>query len=176
MKMQKWELDKEFVAHIEDLLACEEVQQLKDITQHYHSTRLDHSISVPYRSYCIGKKFNCDTRAIARAGLLHDLFYYDWRTTKFDEGSHAYVHPRIACANAEKLTELTDLEKDIILKHMWGATVALPKYKESFVVTLVDKYCACDEAISPLFSKAKLLLIGKWTAVKQAIVTNPISF
>ena len=176
MKMQKWELDKEFVAHIEDLLACEEVQQLKDITQHYHSTRLDHSISVAYRSFCIGKKINCDTRAIARAGLLHDLFYYDWRTTKFDEGSHAYVHPRIACANAEKLTELTDLEKDIILKHMWGATIALPKDKESFIVTLVDKYCACDEAISPLFSKAKLSLIGKWTAVKQAIATNPISF
>ncbi len=57
MKMQKWELDKEFVAHIEDLLACEEVQQLKDITQHYHSTRLDHSISVAYRSFCIGIKF-----------------------------------------------------------------------------------------------------------------------
>ena len=38
-----------------------------------------------------------------RAGLLHDLFYYDWRTTKFDEGSHAYVHPRIAAKNAEKL-------------------------------------------------------------------------
>ena len=176
MKIQKWELDKEFVAHIEDLLACEEVQQLKDITQHYHSTRLDHSISVAYRSFCIGKKINCDTRAIARAGLLHDLFYYDWRTTKFDEGSHAYVHPRIACANAEKLTELTDLEKDIILKHMWGATIALPKYKESFIVKLVDKYCACDEAISQLFSKAKVSLIGKWTAVKQAIATNPISF
>ena len=45
------------------------------------------------------------------AGLLHDLFYYDWRTTKFDEGSHAYVHPRIACENALKLTELSDLEK-----------------------------------------------------------------
>ena len=59
---------------------------------------------------------------------------------------------------------------------MWGATLALPKYKESFVVTLVDKYCACDEAISPLLVKAKLSLLQKWTLVKQAIVTNPISF
>ncbi|MGP6139638.1 MULTISPECIES: HD domain-containing protein [unclassified Jeotgalibaca] len=176
MELQKWELDEEFVSHISDLLAYEEVQQLKGITQHYHSTRLDHSISVAYRSFCIGKKFNCNTRAIARAGLLHDLFYYDWRTTKFDEGSHAYVHPRIACANAEKLTELSDLEKDIILKHMWGATVAMPKYKESFVVTLVDKYCACDEAISPVIAKAKLSLSEKWNLVKQTIVANSISF
>lgn len=176
MKLQKWEMDEEFLSHISDLLECEEVQQLKEITQHYYSTRLDHSISVAYRSFCIGKKFNCNTRAIARAGLLHDLFYYDWRTTKFEEGSHAYVHPRIACANAEKLTELSNLEKDIILKHMWGATIAMPKYKESFVVTMVDKYCACDEAISPLIGKARVAIAEKWATLKQTIVTNSITF
>ncbi|MEG2505769.1 MAG: hypothetical protein RSB44_13935, partial [Carnobacterium sp.] len=47
----------------------------------------------------------------ARAGLLHDLFYYDWRTTKFDEGTHAYMHPRIAVKNAEKITELSALKE-----------------------------------------------------------------
>ena len=31
-----------------------------------------------------------------------------------------YVHPRIAVKNAEKITELSDLERDIILKHMGG--------------------------------------------------------
>lgn len=176
MTYQKWQQDEEFLSHISDLLEREEVQKLKHITQHYHSTRLDHSISVAYRSFCIGRKLNCDTRAIARAGLLHDLFYYDWRTTKFEEGSHAFVHPRIACENAEKLTELSELERDIILKHMWGATVALPKYKESFVVTLVDKYCACDEAISPLVNRAKGNFQTKWTLIKQNILTNVITF
>lgn len=176
MELQKWELDEEFMSHIQDLIEREEVQKLKHITQHYHSTRLDHSISVAYRSFCIARKFNYDTRAISRAGLLHDLFYYDWRTTKFEEGSHAYVHPRIACANAEKLTDLSDLEKDIILKHMWGATMAMPKYKESFVVTLVDKYCACDEALSPLFTKTKRSLAETWSLLKQTLVTNSITF
>lgn len=172
----KWEKDEEFLSYISDLLETEEVQMLKDITQHYHSTRLDHSISVAYRSYCIAKKLNCDVRAISRAGLLHDLFYYDWRTTKFDEGSHAYVHPRIACENALKLTELSDLEKDIILKHMWGATIALPKYKESYIVTLVDKYCACDEALSPYVNRTRETFRVKWASLKRSILTNTISF
>lgn len=86
----------------------------------------------------------------ARAGLLHDLFYYDWRTTKFNLGSHAFIHPRVALRNAEKLTELTPMEKDIILKHMWGATAALPKYRESVIVSLVDDKEAVTEFFSPL--------------------------
>lgn len=146
----KWQNDPEYVSYIEDLLATEAVQKLANYTQHVNSTRLEHSLSVSYNSYKLAKKWGGDARATARAGLLHDLFYYDWRTTKFDEGSHAYMHPRIAVKNAEKITELSDLERDIILKHMWGATIAPPKYKESYIVTLVDKYCAIKEASEPM--------------------------
>lgn len=146
-----WQDDSEYVSYIEDLLESDEVQRLADFTQHHFTTRLDHSISVSYTSYKLAKKMNGDARATARAGLLHDLFYYDWRTCKFSQGTHAYVHPRIAVQNAEKLTELSDLEKDIIIKHMWGATLAPPKYKESYIVTLVDKYCAIKEVVGPTF-------------------------
>lgn len=176
MKLQNWQKDEEFLSCVADLLEKEEVQKMKHIIQHYHSTRLEHSISVSYRSFCIARKMNLNTRAIARAGLLHDLFYYDWRTTKFDEGTHAYMHPRIACANAEKLTELSELERDIIIKHMWGATVAFPKYRESYVVTFVDKYCACNEALSPFFMKTKLNFHDKWSSLKKSILTNTITF
>lgn len=153
-----WQKDKEYLSYVEDLLATEEVQKLSEFVQHMHSTRLEHSISVSYQSYRLAKRWNGDAKATARAGLLHDLFYYDWRTTKFDEGTHAYVHPRIACKNAEKITELSELEKDIIIKHMWGATIAPPKYKESYIVTLVDKYCAIQEATSPIVESLRL----KW--------------
>ena len=34
----------------------------------------------------------------------------------------------------------------MIIKHMWPVTPALPKYKETFVITLVDKYFAAAEA------------------------------
>ena len=48
------------------------------------------------------------------------------------EETHAYMHPRIAVKNAEKITELSDLERDIILKHMWGSNHCTPpRYKES---------------------------------------------
>ena len=85
MTEPKWKQDLEYVALIEDLLEFEEVKKLNDYTQHHFTTRLDHSISVSYISYCIAKKHGLDVRATARAGLLHDLFYYDWRK------SHTYV-------------------------------------------------------------------------------------
>ncbi|EOH86533.1 HD domain-containing protein [Enterococcus pallens] len=148
-----WQDDKEYMSYVEDLLATEEVQKLANYTQHMNSTRLEHSISVSYNSYKIAKRLNGNAKATARAGLLHDLFYYDWHTTKFDEGSHAYMHPRIAVKNAEKITELSALERDIIIKHMWGATITPPKYKEGYIVTMVDKYCAIKEAAAPFTAR-----------------------
>ena len=80
--------------------------------------------------------------------------HYDWRVTKFNK-SHAWVHPRIAVRNARKLVNLNKKEEDIILKHMWGATIAPPKYKESYIVTMVDKYWAVKEAATPLRNRIK---------------------
>ena len=157
----KWQEDKEFLELIEDLIEHEDVKSLEKFVHHKVTNRLAHSISVSYSSFCWARRLNLNTRAIARAGLLHDLFFYDWHTVKFVEGSHAYMHPRIAVKNAEKITVLTDLEKDIIIKHMWGATIAFPRYKESYIVTLVDKYCAIQEACIPLKARAKSLFHRK---------------
>lgn len=155
MKVLDWENDAQYLDLVGDLLETDEVQRLKNYTQHHNGTRLDHCIRVSYESYLLAKKFHLDVRSTARAGLLHDLFYYDWRKTKFDLGTHAFIHPRIALRNAEKLTELSPMEKDIIIKHMWGATVGLPKYKESFVVSLVDDYAAMDEVVVPWMHKLR---------------------
>ncbi len=111
-----------------------------------------------YTSYLIAKKLHLNVRATARAGLLHDLFYYDWRVTKFDLGTHAYVHPRIALHNAEHLTDLNKVERDIIIKHMWGATLALPRYAESYIVSLVDDYAAVAEFAHPYRQKLLKLI------------------
>lgn len=153
-----WRDDPEYVALVADLLAQEPVQRLANYTQHHHSNRLDHSISVSYNSYLIAKKLHLNTRATARGGLLHDLFYYDWRTTKFNLGSHAFIHPRVALRNAEKLTDLSPMEKDIILKHMWGATLAMPKYRESAIVSLVDDYEAVYEFCGPARKRMEALM------------------
>ena len=151
----EWRQDREYMAIVNDLLAQPTVQKLADYTQHHHSNRLQHSIAVSYDSYRIAKRLHLDYRSTARAGLLHDLFYYDWRTTKFDLGTHAFIHPRVALRNAEKITPLNKKEKDIILKHMFGATLATPRYPESLIVSLVDDFEAEHEFFSPLRAKLR---------------------
>ncbi|GKQ42527.1 hydrolase [Companilactobacillus sp. RD055328] len=165
IRQSDWQHDSQYMAIVADLLIKPEVCKLKDITQHINSNRLDHSIMVSYKSYVLGKKMHLDYKAMARAGLLHDLFYYDWRTTKFNEGSHAYVHPRIALDNAKKITKLSKKEADIIVKHMWGATVAPPKYIESAIVSFVDDQCAIVEASIPFFKTKYAKLKFKFSGV-----------
>ncbi|GEK91375.1 HD domain-containing protein [Alkalibacterium kapii] len=153
-----WEIDKDYMALVEDLLENENLLKLNDITHHHYTTRLIHSLFVSYVSYKIAKRLKLNVRAIARAGLLHDFFHENREEiASMNQGSHNHVHPKIAVKNAEQLTELSELEKDIILKHMFLTTtkVGLPRYKESFVVTCVDKYCAMNEISTPLRIRAK---------------------
>ncbi|MGT2743387.1 HD domain-containing protein [Streptococcus plurextorum] len=141
--------DAEFMSHVGHLIRHPKFRKLDKIVQHKHSTRYEHSINVAYTSFKIARKLGWDAKSTARGGLLHDLFYYDWRDTKFKKG-HAWTHPRIAARNAKKLIELNHKEEDIILKHMWGATIAPPRYKESYLVSMVDKYWAVREATRPI--------------------------
>ena len=159
MKVLDWENDAQYLDLVGDLIETDEVQRLKNYTQHHNGTRLDHCIRVSYESYLLAKKFHLDVRSTARAGLLHDLFYYDWRTTKFTLGTHAFIHPRVALRNAEKITTLNDKEKDIILKHMWGATIARPKYAESSIVSLVDDAQAVSEYTDHVRKNLRLKLL-----------------
>lgn len=159
---KKWYEDDDYVNIIADLLDQPEVMELDNFVHHYYSTRLRHSLDVSYRSYLMAKKFHLDEVAAARAGLLHDMFYYNRKEADFkQEGGHSYVHPRIALRNAERVTELTPKEKDIIVKHMWGATKSFPRYKESYVVTLADKYSAIHDVAAPLYHKTKKKLTRK---------------
>ncbi|WP_027107789.1 HD domain-containing protein [Lacticigenium naphthae] len=167
-----WNTDTEYIALIEDLLENSDLIKLGEITHHHFTTRLTHSLFVSYVSYRIAKRFDLDTKAVARAGLLHD-FFHEGRAeiAEMKQGSHNYVHPKIAVNNAEKITLLNDIEKDIILKHMFLTTkCGLPKYKESFIVTMVDKYCAIHEVSSPIKNIAKtriLSYVGKINPVSN---------
>lgn len=155
--MRTWQDDKVYMDIVGTLLDDPKVQELANYTQHHHSDRLTHSISVSYVSYRMALHFGLNASAVARAGILHDLFFYDWRTTKFELGSHAFIHPRVALRNAEKITTLSPMEKDIILKHMWGATAALPHYRESLLVDLVDDYLAIAEFFLPVRRRFNIL-------------------
>ena len=140
--------DEEFMNLIKDLYTNETVNKMKEYRPHCDISTFEHSLNVSYISYKICKKLNLDYKSMARAALLHDLFLYDWRNSKKElklEGYHAFVHPKIALKNAVKLYELNEKEQDIIIKHMWPVTLAMPKYKETWIITLVDKYSAIQE-------------------------------
>ena len=139
-------IDKEYIEIVQDILLNDTVQQMKNYRQHYNVSCFDHCLYVSYNLYYICKKHNLDYKSAARAGLVHDLFLYDWRKRENGrKGHHAFTHPKLAYENARKIFMLNDKEKDIILKHMWPVTWSIPRYKESFLMTYVDKYFACIE-------------------------------
>lgn len=137
----------EYKKCINDLMQNETVRSMEKFMQHSNVTCLEHSIYVSYISYLICRRLRLDYLSAARGGLLHDFFLYDWHITKPNKGLHGFTHPHTALENANKNFCLNEIEKDIILKHMWPLIIRLPKYKESFIVSFVDKYCTLMEII-----------------------------
>ena len=66
-----------------------------------------------------------------------------------------------ALENAERIVEMNDRERDMIEKHMWPVTHRRPKYAETYIITLVDKYCAVIEFILPQPAR-----LGRWIRSK----------
>ena len=158
--------NKEYFSCIQDLIESDPVKLMDTFIQHGHTTTLEHCINVSYLSYKVAKFFKLDYKSAARAGLLHDMFLYDWHKQPKDDrflDQHGFTHPKKALNNALKYFELNNKEKDIIEKHMWPLTLRqVPKYKESFLVSFIDKYTSSCETVVPVAQKAgnyALLLI-----------------
>ncbi len=146
---------KEYILLVDDILHNQEFRKLKGFFHHTNHI-YDHVIRVSYISYVIAKALHLDFRSAARGGLLHDFFLYDWRERKANDAKkalHGREHPYIALANAKVQFEVSDLEADIIVKHMFPKTRAMPRYKESFVVSLSDKISALYEYYTLLKSR-----------------------
>ncbi|HOP65263.1 MAG TPA: hypothetical protein PK358_14390 [Spirochaetota bacterium] len=142
--------EQEYNAIVADILANEEFLKLQNYF-HHNSSIYEHVRIVSYLAYRLCKYLNLDYKSAARGALLHDFFLYDWRD--HDEPDlarnkyHGMAHPKIALNNAMQNFILNDLEKDIIVKHMWPLTLIPPKYQESYIVTFTDKYVASREFI-----------------------------
>lgn len=158
-KLSDIENDTEYLECIADLLTNEAVQSMDKYIQHGTTTTLQHCLMVSYISFKIAKKYDLDYKSTARAGLLHDLFLYDWHKVIEKKPlfkKHGFTHPQVALKNACKYFNLNPIEKDIISKHMWPLTFRhIPKYKESIIVTTVDKYCSTRETFAPLIHRLR---------------------
>ena len=148
--------EMEFEYIIADLISNPTVQQMAHFRHHYTTSCLEHCKHVAFYNYLICKKLKLDYLSATRAGILHDFFLYDWRKKQTDSKKlHAFYHPRIALNNAQRLFNINPKEKDIILKHMWPLTIIPPKYIESYIITIVDKYCTLLECYT--YYKSKIL-------------------
>ncbi len=138
---------REYFEFVKDLLEHEVVSEMKNYKHHYSTTCYQHCINVSYYNYLVCKKLGLNARSAARAGMLHDLFLYDWRDNPRKKGElpHGFTHPKLALKNAKEHFELGKLEEDMIVCHMWPLTVKFPKYAESYVIVVIDKYAAILE-------------------------------
>ena len=131
----------------------------KKYIHHNTTTVYKHSISVAKTSLYIAKIFHShiNTNSLIKGALLHDYFLYDWHTTNLKTLKqksktifcplHGFVHPKISLLQAKQDYTLNNIEKDIILHHMFPLTIIPPKTKEGWIVSFADKIIAFQETI-----------------------------
>ena len=73
---------KEFISIVYDLINNDTVKQMKNYRQHFDCSCYTHCVEVAFWAYWLCKNLGLDYKSAARAGLLHDLFLYDWRNSK----------------------------------------------------------------------------------------------
>lgn len=130
------------------MIANPEIQRLKEIPQHEGGNTFDHCVDVARMSFDLAEKFHVkiEPEALVHGAMLHDYYLYDTRTMPYSDYRHALLHPKLALEKAKKLYALSDLEKNIILSHMWPIPGSpLPRSREAWLITLADKICATQE-------------------------------
>lgn len=139
-----------FDAISNDILKNRKFQMISN-ERHHGITRMDHTLRVASYVYKISKKLNLDYKSATRAALLHDFFVdSEYGDTKgLQKG---LVHPEIALKNARKEFKVNEVEANAIVAHMFPLSKSVPKYKESWILTLVDKSVAIYECLSYKFS------------------------
>ncbi len=131
-------LMKEFLDH-------PKILNMRQYPHHGNIDCLSHCIHVSYCGYLAGQKLGLDKNSLARAGLLHDFYLYDWHKKINRKGFHGVTHPKTALTHAKQNFNVNKLEENIILTHMWPLTLMPPKYRESILIMIIDKYCALFE-------------------------------
>lgn len=129
---------------VNNILDNEEFMKIKKI-EHHGISRFDHSLKVSYYSYKIAKILHLDYEQTAVGGLLHDFFLSPENRTQKERMKSVFTHPKQAVEMARTQFELTKKEEDMIRSHMFPINLSVPKYAESWIVSMVDKCVATNE-------------------------------
>lgn len=145
--MVKYKKDEMYLSIIDNILKNNEFKNLENI-KHHNTNRMNHSIKVSYYSYKIAKYFKLDYEDAAIGGLLHDFYIEqisDLNKIKDKLLLFSTKHPKDAVNNAIMNFDLTEKEINIIKTHMFPMNYKIPKYAESWIVSVVDKILSFGE-------------------------------
>lgn len=152
--------DAEYYKIVKEILEHPEFQKRKEYVHHENSSVYDHCLAVSILSYLWAKQWNCDYKSAAIGGLLHDFYDKPWQTknhkavdhpkTKFFE-QHGFVHAAEAVKNSYRFFPqlMNPKIENIIRRHMFPLNIRPPRYKEGWIITMVDKYVSLDVLKSP---------------------------
>lgn len=172
---------------VEEILLSDEFQKRKIFMHHHNMSVWDHSILVSFRSYEFARIAHADERICAIAGLLHDFYSQAWISTpeieELENGKyatlmkekkpfykmHGFTHAKDAALNYVKYFPQLENKKitNSIKRHMFPLNIIPPRYKEGFIITLVDKFNSVHELPSlrivpkMVINKASKLFIKK---------------
>ena len=149
---------KEFFQYVKPILVHPEFQKRKEYMHHIGESVYEHTLRVSFDAYTIAKRLKWDDKAAAIGGLLHDFYDHPWQNAHEKKPflqKHGFVHAEEARKNAWRIFPELMNEKidDIIKKHMFPLNKSLPCYKESWLISFVDKADSMDFIMHP-----KLLL------------------
>ncbi len=165
--MQSQKNDKEFYEIIAPIINSKEFKKRKKFAHHGEITVYDHSLAVAKLSYKIAKKFHLNYKEAAIGGLLHDFYRHPWQNNKEKKSffnKHGFTHANDAFLNASYFypNYMSKRIENIIKSHMFPLNKKLPKYKESWIVSLADKYVSMH-----IFKDPKKL--GRYLGIKRKI-------
>lgn len=118
--------------------------------QHGRVSVLEHSLRVTACCLALAAALHLrvDTRALVRGALLHDYFLYDWHDRDPGHRWHGFRHARTAARNAARDFAISEVERDMILSHMFPLYPHPPCCRESAVLCVADKVCALQETLA----------------------------
>jgi len=136
--------DAEYLELVSHILDDDDFKKLQNFL-HHGVSRYEHSLKVSYQAYKYAKKHNLNYKEVAVGGLLHDFFENTSDPTMKERFITTFRHSNIAEYNATKKFNVNQMEADIIGSHMFPINKRIPKYKESWLVSLYDKKVCFSE-------------------------------
>ncbi len=156
---------QEFDDIVADIINHPVFQEL-DMELHHGISRFGHSYRVAKSAYRISKKLNMEYESVTRAALLHD-FFFNSQLEDYNKAQTWCKHPEIALQNSKEYFTIDEKQENIIVSHMFPSCKVLPKYKESWLVTCVDKTVSIYE----MYRYKASLVLGIWTMFLFNMIT-----